>query len=373
MRFLFSETTKNILLTLLAISLSAGKQSCAQTFSLARPFILKWNYRSEILTTLSPVYDGESVYLPLSDGTLISLRMRDGQLLWKADIGGDFSTSPTVVGQVVYAITRTKRFDEADHLDDLPVILRAISRTSGVTLWTRRLAHSSRVKIIFNDHSSFATVVDDRIYAFDQETGEEKWTVQLPSHFFTQIKAFGTNLYLSTRDGYLFALDQETGRTLWRYRTRDEVAALVASRDGILYLGTAGGYVCALREAGGKLSALWRKHAGTRVQTISYAGDGLLVTTQDNFALFFEPRNGRRLWKRLMPARLSEQPLVDSDSALFAPLGEESCVVLSLRDGRQVNTISLGKDNSILGSPTSSGEFLFIPTRSGLMAFAPAK
>jgi outer membrane protein assembly factor BamB len=366
--------TKNILLTLLAIFfLSAGKQSCAQTFSLARPFILKWNYRSEMLTTISPVCDGESVYLPLSDGTLISLRMTDGQLLWKADTGGDFPTSPTVVGQVVYAITGTKKFDEADHPDDLPRILRAISRTGGVTLWTRRLTYPPHAKIIFNDQTLFATVIDDRIYAVDRETGEEKWTVQLPSRFFTQIKAFGTNLYLGTRDSYLFALDHETGRTLWHYRTHGEVSDLSVARDGILYVGTEDGYVEALREAGGKLSGLWRKRAGTRVQTISYAGDGLLVTTQDNFALFFEPRNGRRLWKRLMPARLSEKPLADSNSALFAPLGEEYCIVLSLRDGRQVNTISLGKDNSILGSPTSSGEFLFIPTRGGLMAFAPAK
>ena len=56
--------------------------------ALSEPLTVRWQYDSEQTINLTPATAGERVYLPLAAGTIISLRSSDGQLFWKADIGG---------------------------------------------------------------------------------------------------------------------------------------------------------------------------------------------------------------------------------------------------------------------------------------------
>src|SRR3712207_8489639 len=53
-----------------------------------------------------------------------------------------------------------------------------------------------------------------------------------------------------------------------------------------------------------------------------------------------------RLWKRQLPGRVAAQPLVAEDGILLAPLSGEECLVLSLRDGKKLNSINVGEDRS---------------------------
>jgi hypothetical protein len=57
---------------------------------------------------------------------------------------------------------------------------------------------------------------------------------------------------------------------------------------------------------------------------------------------------------------------------LFAILGGEVCIALSLADGKQVNTLTLGEGNAASTQPQSVGPFVIVPTRNGLIAFAPS-
>jgi hypothetical protein len=46
--------------------------------------------------------------------------------------------------------------------------------------------------------------------------------------------------------------------------------------------------------------------------------------------------------------------------------------VLSLRDGKLVNTLPVGVDGNTSATPLVAGNLLLIPTRQGLLAFAPS-
>ncbi len=70
-----------------------------------------------------------------------------------------------------------------------------------------------------------------------------------------------------------------------------------------------------------------------------------------------------------MPGRVWARPLIESRSALFATLGGDACIVLSLDSGKQVNFVSVGEGNDILAMPILTPKALIIPTRRGLMAF----
>jgi outer membrane protein assembly factor BamB len=89
--------------------------------------------------------------------------------------------------------------------------------------------------------------------------------------------------------------------------------------------------------------------------------------------MLFTSQRGKRVWKKQMPARMISPPLLVEGGALFASVSEEACIALSLADGRQINTLFIGKDNSPIAPPFSTNGTLFIPTRDGLLAFAASK
>ena len=97
---------------------------------------------------------------------------------------------------------------------------------------------------------------------------------------------------------------------------------------------------------------------------------GLLVASLDNFVYLLSLNRGDRLWKRQLAGRLAAEPLTTNDGALFTPLSGDTGVVLDLRDGKQLNSLPIGEDNSTTASPIVAGSMLFVTTRRGLLAFS---
>jgi outer membrane protein assembly factor BamB len=138
--------------------------------------------------------------------------------------------------------------------------------------------------------------------------------------------------------------------------------------EGTVYFGSADGYVYAVNEATGRLR--WRKRTGASVQTVASARTGLLVASLDNFVYCLSFNRGDRLWKRRLAGRVAAEPLTADDGALFTPLSGMAGVVLDLHDGRQLNTLPIGEDNSLTASPIVAGRVLVVTTRRGLLAFS---
>lgn len=51
------------------------------------------------------------------------------------------------------------------------------------------------------------------------------------------------------------------------------------------------------------------------------------------------------------------------------PLSSSAGVVLELRTGRQVNSLSIGEENTSSASPIAVGEVVLLTTEHGLLAF----
>ncbi len=135
-----------------------------------------------------------------------------------------------------------------------------------------------------------------------------------------------------------------------------------------MYFGSADGYVYALREADGRLR--WRRRTGAGVQAVAFVMNGLLVTSYDNFVYLLSFGQGDRLWKRQLAGRIAAEPLTAPDGVLFTPLSSPIAVVLNLRDGKQLNSIPIGEENSLAASPIAVKNVLLITTRHGLLAFS---
>ncbi|HYR75883.1 MAG TPA: PQQ-binding-like beta-propeller repeat protein [Pyrinomonadaceae bacterium] len=335
----------------------------AQT-ALSQPLIVKWRYESDRTTNLTPASDKNAIYLPLAEGVLIALNSADGKLIWKAETGGEFSASPAADERSVFV--PTQYVDTAQ--GRVHGTLRALSKSTGVTLWMRTLPAPLAGSLVAGPSALFAGSADGRVYAFDKRTGLTLWINQYGEAFSSQPALARQFVYVGSEGGTLLALDQATGALIWQYRARARIQGPIAIANGTVFFGSGDGYVYAFSELRSKL--VWRRRTGAAVQAVVAVDNGLLAVSLDNFAYLLSVNKGSLVWRRQLPGRISSRPITAADGALFTPLSTDSAIVLGLRDGKPVNTLALGEDNSSSAAPIMVGDLVLITTPHGLLAFA---
>jgi len=357
-----------VLILLPAADLKAHLTSLDR-LSFSQPLTIRWVYESDETVNLTPAFNDASVYLPLAGGAVISLQVDSGQLMWRADIGGEFSAAPVADTEGVYVASVLALSTNKTNPVQATGTLRALGVTSGVTRWMRTLKFPLRGALAVNSQSVFGGSADGRVYSVNKQTGVIEWASQYTAPFFSTPVLSGNNIYVGNEKGTLIVLDQKTGQIKRRYQTRGAIRGAVAVIGSRIYFGSADGYVYAYDETKGQL--MWRRRTGAGVQSIIISNNGIIAASLDNFVYFFEAHRGDLQWKRQLPGRISSQPIQDGENVLFAPLAGDACIVLSLRNGKQMNMLPIGEGNNTAATPIVAGELLLITTRAGLVAFAP--
>jgi eukaryotic-like serine/threonine-protein kinase len=334
---------------------------------LSQPLTVRWRYESNVTLNLTPAYDNERIYLPLAGGTIVALKAHDGQLYWRSDMGGELSASPVADENAIYVASETTAAN-GEPRSSSGGALRALGREGGVTQWMTPLVKPLRGALAISGKKLFAGGSDGRAYAFDKTTGGVLWSIPFTSAFSGQPVLSNGRVYFGSEDGTLLALDEITGRVLWRYRTKGAINGPVAVKSDDVFFGSGDGYIYAVSGDKGRLK--WRKRTGGGVEAVTLVSDDtLLAASLDNFAYLLNLK-GTMLWKKLLPGRISAQPLAVEEAALFTPLSSSVAVVLALRDGKQVNTLPTGDELTSSASPVLVGDAVIVTTERGLLAFA---
>jgi outer membrane protein assembly factor BamB len=293
------------------------------------------------------------------------VRLSDGGLVWRSEVGGALSASPAVDNRNVYVASESLPTPKSVY-PQATGVLRALSRQSGLTSWMRTLSSPVRGVINQNVRNLFVTSTDGRLYALNKETGEIIWIKYNSSPFSALNLLEGDTLYASDSYGDIVSIELESGKTIWRYRTRKQLRAPVAVYGNMVYAGTADGFVYAIDRRNGRLR--WRIRTGAAIQALLAGERWVLATSLDNFVYCLSPQNGAKVWKRQLAGRVTAPPLVLSNFVLLAPLVGDECLVLSLEDGKKVNSIYVGEDNNTEAAPLLTSDALLLTTREGLLA-----
>jgi outer membrane protein assembly factor BamB len=329
---------------------------------LSQPLTVRWRYESAVTLNLTPAFDNERIYLPLAGGAIVALKAKDGQLYWRSEMGGELSASPVADDVSIYVASETVGQPNAP-----AGALRALGREGGVTQWMTPLVRPLRGALTISGGKLFAGGSDGRAYAFDKHTGGVLWSIPFALVFSAQPVVKDGKVYLGSEDGTLLALDEATGRLLWRYRTQGAIHGPVAVTKDRVFFGSGDGYIYALSVEKGRMK--WRKRTGAGVESVVLTDDALLAASLDNFAYLLNLK-GKMLWKKLLPGRISAQPLTVAETALFTPLSSSEGVVLGLKDGKQVNSLPTGEELTSSASPIIVGDAVILTTEHGLLAFA---
>lgn len=342
----------------------------APKLSLSQPLTVRWRYASNATLNLTPAADSERIYLPLAGGTIVSLSANEGQLFWKSDVGGEFSASPAADDRALYVASET--IVTEGNSRPAKGALRALGREAGVTNWLKTLPVPIRGALAISNDKIFAGAGDGNFYSFDKTTGNVVWLAQIGSPLNCTPVISKRGVYVGSENGALFSLEESSGKLRWRYYTGGPVRGPVAIFNDMVYFGSGDGYVYAVSETDGHLR--WRTRTGAGVQAVKIVPGGVLVASLDNFVYLLSFNRGKRVWKRQLPGRISAQPVTADDGALFTPLSSDAGVVLTLRDGKQVNSLPTGEGSNTAASPIIVADTVFITTDQALLAFsAPGK
>jgi outer membrane protein assembly factor BamB len=357
-----------LILGCLTIPLSSlgkpGKHTTDDGLVLSQPLSVAWRYQTDQTTDFTPATDAQTVFVPLSSGVLLALNASDGKLNWKAEAGGIFSTIPVADDRSVFV---AQRYGEpAQQLAG--GTLRALSKTTGVTLWMRTLPVAISAGLAFDSKALFGASADGNVYAFDKRTGLVLWSTQYNEKFTAQPTVSGDHVYFGSNAGTLRALNAKTGEIVWQYKAGSAIQGPPAIFDNVVYFGSNDANVYAYGEARKKL--LWHRRTGASVQAVAIAANGVLAASLDNFAYLLSFSKGSLVWRRQLPGRISSRPVTSAEGALFTPFSTDQAIVLNLRDGKTANTLSLGEENSSSAAPVSVNNLVLITIPHGLLAFS---
>ena len=295
----------------------------------------------------------------------MALNASDGKLKWKAEAGGAFSAVPVADDRSVFV---AQRYGEPGH-ELAGGTVRALSKTTGVTLWMRIFPAAISAGLAVDSTALFAATADGRISAFDKRTGSVLWSNQYQEGFMAQPAVAGDRVYFGSKSGIVRALNAKTGSVVWQYKTAGAILGPVAVSNNVAYFGSDDDNVYAFSEVRSKL--LWHRRTGAGVQAVAVVPNGVLAASLDNFAYLLSPK-GVLIWRRQLPGRISSRPVTASDGALFTPFSTDQAIVLNLRDGKTANALSLGEENSSAAAPIAINDLVVITIPHGLLAFANA-
>ena len=198
-----------------------------------------WSFMTEGYVNGSSAVLGDMVYIGGCDGFLYQLKLDDGQLVGRTELGGEVAAMPTLHdGKAVLGHYQNQvvRIDLDSFTTDWRFADREFPYASGASIKGGRIVIGSRAR---------------RVYCIDFETGEEVWAFRCRGGVDSSPIIAGDKVVFGGSDGKVYILSMESGEQLWVYEIGESISASPALTDQLLVVAAEDGNVYAFESAGG--------------------------------------------------------------------------------------------------------------------------
>jgi len=166
----------------------------------------------------------------------------------------------------------------------------------------------------------FASSADDKVYALDSKTGNERWTffTEGPIRFAPCIS--DNRVYAASDDGYVYCLSTEDGSLVWKYKGSDEDRMIPGN---------------------GRMISMWPVRTGLLVDngTLYFASG--LFPNQGTFLFALDAVDGSVKWKQKV--NISPQGyILASEKRLYVPTGRTNPFIFARADGESLKELPSG-------------------------------
>ncbi|HUP63612.1 MAG TPA: PQQ-binding-like beta-propeller repeat protein [Thermoanaerobaculia bacterium] len=243
---------------------------------------LRWKLPFSYGVATSPLLAGDRVIAVSSEGEVIAVEPKSGEVVWMEAPAGVLQANPFIPSPAHAA----KRVFIADNVDEV----FALDAATGATVWRTTLAGRPNTSLVVVGNSLVVGTVDGYLHwiaidsgkvkkrmrldgmpigtpilaapllfvlttgakgnllALDAETGALRWKQETPKEWTTYRPLLtGSNVIVGSTEKNLCAFDRNTGELRWCRSVGQVPRGLGISDDGILYAGSLSGVVQAFR------------------------------------------------------------------------------------------------------------------------------
>lgn len=294
---------------------------------------------------------------------VVALTSATLQQVWRSELGGAVVSDlvPNTAGLAL--VTRKESPETDDAHDASPLLLRVLSRETGVPLWSSPLPTSQSAFIGSGNGSLIVVTSGGAAMAFDALTGRVKWQISGLGTIEGRPRFSANELVIGTAEKRLVMIKPATGTIALDVVHDFPITAVDESPDDAAALGDRRGNAFLVDAKGARTG--WKFKSGAAVSSITATGDGTLLTSLDNFIYFISDRNGDVIWKRRLSGRVVERPLLLGERLVSAIPSENSIFVLDRKTGRLLDAFT-GADHELVSSrPVAAGpDELIVATTS---------
>jgi outer membrane protein assembly factor BamB len=194
----------------------------------ARTGVQLWAHKTGGPVVAAPTVAGGLVFVGSDDGNTYALDPATGNVVWTQHIGGEVNSPPAADHGLVFVGNFTGSFE-----------LTALDSATGTVAWTAPLdGYIDMSSVAVARRVVYAVGVAGAVYAFDEATGNRRWSVTLPNVTESSPAVAGRLVYVGCYDHNVYALDARTGATRWTATTGNLVAGAAAVANGVVYVGS---------------------------------------------------------------------------------------------------------------------------------------
>ena len=280
---------------------------------------LIWNYTMGAGADTEPTLSSHYVYITSFDGMIYSLRQTTGTVRW--------SYKCTAKGRKLspYSALPIEVTDESIYvgLEGAEKLFK-LDKTDSTIRWSYTFRQFVGTTPVLNDGSVYLAGHDKKLYKFDGETMEIKWsylndvpftTPTVINRSWTDDGVWGdSSLYVGAMDK-LFRIEPGgglTGRVAWSYKTEGNVG-LAAIHETDLFFGDAAGFV--YRMDGYTSLVKWSYEVATRVTMPPLISHGSLLTSSPQSPKIYRLNldDGTVMWSHWLGGDVIGAPVENSD------------------------------------------------------------
>jgi outer membrane protein assembly factor BamB len=176
------------------------------------------------------------MYFGDENGTLHALDTKDGSVDWETSLAGSIKGAPA--------------FDDGTlFVGDYGGMMNAVRASDGAIRWQTQdlgtgFGHGrfySTPAVAFG--RVYAGNADDKVYSFDEKTGEIAWTYTAGNYVYSGVAAADTKgtkpaVYFGSHDKYVYALDAKDGGVIWKEQAGGQVSGPATVIGDVAYVST---------------------------------------------------------------------------------------------------------------------------------------
>ena len=298
-----------------AISPAAAETPAPSFF----PLQVHWSTELGQPSAAPPGYDDDRAYVPLRDGTVTAVRLRDGVVAWSVD--QPTQLTPAVGGGLVVVATGSQ--------------LVARYSADARPAWTTDVGAHVSAPLLWTAGWLVAALTSGEVVTLRGTDGSELWRIDVSDAMTTRPSVAGSQIFLPLTDGRIVAVSLSSGERLWEIRLGGSPQEILALDD--LFVGTTDNFFYRLSRSDGRMRWRWRT-GGDIIGPSAVSAGHVIFASLDNMLRALDRNTGALRWRQPLSGRPTGGPQAVAGMVFISGVSPE-LYAFDIVSGRPAGTL----------------------------------